>query len=109
MKKNSSIRLLVLMLSVFSVTAEASEVLRYNPFDRPDWADSGASTGSAGNGNMKLRGIMLDGEDSLVNIDGKYYRLQEEVSGFLIIQIESGSVTLRRGDNETVLVLKDDK
>jgi hypothetical protein len=58
---------------------------------------------------MKLRGTVIDGQDSLVNISGKFYRLNQEVAGYRVIRINSASVTLRRGGNETVLTLNDDE
>lgn len=94
-----------------SVNAYASEVLRYNPFEQPDMLDAGK--GGPGNtkaaSGMELRGTVIDGQDSLANIDGDYYRLDHEVSGYRIVRIESGSVTLVRAGNETVLTLHDDE
>ena len=107
MKNKPAISLLVMTLAASAVVADASEMLRHNPFERPD--QFGGQAGSAVNasGEMKLRGTVVDGHHSLVNIDGEYYRLQEEVSGYRVVQIESGSVTLRRGEIEMVLTLKD--
>lgn len=111
MKNKSTIKLVVILFSASIAAAQASQALRHNPFEQPDWLGNRAGIYgiNADSGSMKLRGTVIDGDNSLVNIDGKYYRLQEEVSGYRIIQIESGSVTLRRGENETVLMLKDEK
>ena len=107
-----------LITTIFSVallapdfTAIASEVLKHNPFEQPYMADGNrASSGNtAVASGMELRGTLIDGPDSMANIDGEYYRLNHEVSGYRIVRIESGSVTLTRAGNETVLTLRDDE
>lgn len=104
-----SILLSGLALVVCSVNTFSSEALRYNPFEQPDftelaWGDNANANATASAG-MELRGTVIDGDDSVVNIDGKYYRLNHEVSGYRVIRIESGSVTLSRGGNEKILTL----
>ena len=84
------------------------EVLKFNPFEKPEAMSGEFGTGSS-SGGLKLRGTVIDGKHSLVNINGEYYRLQQEVSGYQIIQIESGQVTLQRGENKMVLTLNDEK
>ena len=107
-----------LITTIFSVallasgfTAIASEALKYNPFEQPDMAEQGrgGSGNTAGASGMQLRGTLIDGPDSMANIDGQYYRLNHEVSGYRIIRIESGSVTLTRAGNEIVLTLHNDE
>ena len=107
-----------LITTIFSVallasafTAIAAEFLKYNPFEQPYMAEGkrGGSGNSAGVSGMELRGTLIDGPDSMANIDGEYYRLNHEVSGYRITRIENGSVTLTRAGNETVLTLHDDE
>ena len=97
-----------LVLSGTNVTA--SESLRHNPFEQPEnlLNRPGALVNDAISSALKLHGTVLDGESSLANIDGKLYRVQQEVAGYRVIQINSGSVTLRRGDIDMVLTLKND-
>ena len=86
-------------------------MLRHNPFEQPDIVAS--SRGASGKINaatgMELRGTVIDDEDALANIDGEYYRLNHEVSGYRVIRIERGSVTLSRGEDEAVLTLHNDE
>lgn len=99
-----------LCLCVVCETVMASDALRFNPFEKPDM-HSGLSQMNAINGTgnqLRLRGTVLDGNDSMANISGEFYRLNEEVSGYRISRIESGKVTLRRGENKTVLALDDE-
>jgi len=87
------------------VNATAAEILRHNPFEQPEQLDTnGKSTTTA---SLELRGTVLDGHDALANIDGEYYRINQEVSGYRVVQIESGSVTLSRSGDEKVLTLHD--
>jgi hypothetical protein len=108
MKYKTFIAMLCLGL-LFSVNAKAAELLRYNPFEQPDMtsAQSQASANKVSRNDMKLRGTVIDGDDSLVNIDGEFYRLNQEIAGYRVIRIKNSSVTLLRGANEMVLTLKD--
>ena len=110
MKYKTVIVLACLALAVVSVNASASELLRYNPFEQPDMSadQSQASLNKASRNKMKLRGTVIDGDDSLVNIDGEFFRLNQEVAGYRVIKIKNTSVTLLRGANEMVLTLNDD-
>ena len=94
-----------------AVNVAASEVLKYNPFEQPDlydgsWNGNGKAAASSA---LELRGTLVDGEDSMANIGGDYYRLNHEVSGYRILRIETGSVTLTRAGNETVLTIHEDE
>jgi len=92
-----------------SSNAVAENVLRFNPFQQSDMEEENLNAGTKSNSPLKLRGTVVDGEDSMANIDGKFYRLDEKVSGYRVIDIQSGKVTLHRGFIETVLTLNDDK
>ena len=98
----------IVVCAVVSGGVIAESELRFNPFEQPnieaELTDSENKTGN----ELKLRGTLIDGDDSLVNIGGEFYRLNQEVSGYRVLRIDSGKVTLRRGVNETVLTLKDD-
>ena len=108
MKFKTLMVLLCTVLALASVNVKASEPLRYNPFEQPDMTvASSASVNKVSRNTMKLRGTVIDGRDSLVNIDGEFYRLNQEVAGYRVIGIKSASVTLLRGENEMVLTLND--
>lgn len=108
MKQQVIIGMFFIVIVVASFNAKAFEELRYNPFEQPDNLMQTSAGNTAGNA-MQLRGTVIDGDDSLVNISGKFYRLNQEVSGYYVVRIESTSVTLRRGSSETVLVLNDNE
>jgi hypothetical protein len=106
-----SIGICLIGLAVFDINAAIPETLRHNPFEQPEFLQnrSGGKSGNSTSDSMKLHGTVLDGADSVANIDGKYYRIHNEVAGYLVISIENGSVTLRRGDIDMVLTLENDK
>ncbi len=108
--KHTIITGLVFMASVaVSFNANGLEVLIHNPFEQPNMSAAQLMNANQGNGNeMKLRGTVIDGKDSLANIGGKFYRLNQEIADYHVVRIESTSETLRRGDNETVLTLHDE-
>ena len=99
------------MFATIGAHAFASEMLRYNPFEQPEMREASRSKPGAtmAAASMELRGTVVDGQDSLANIDGEYYRLNHEVSGYRVVRIDNGSVTLSRGDNELVLTLHEDE
>lgn len=111
MKYRTLVTQVCIVIAVASVNVKASELLRHNPFEEPDFSSdmSRAGASKALRNEMKLRGTVVDGMDSLVNIDGKFYRINQEVAGYRVIRIERTSVTLRRADNETVLTLNEDE
>jgi hypothetical protein len=86
-------------------------MLRHNPFEQPDIVNSGRGVpaNKTDATTMELRGTVIDEEDSVANIDGEYYRINQQVSGYRVVRIESGSVTLSRGVEEKVLTLHDDE
>jgi hypothetical protein len=93
------------------------EEMRAGPLLHSDWGRdpfvrgvddrSGPGTGSKGKETLQftLSGIITDGETSAAVIDGDVYRMGEVVRGFVVQDISSGSVTLRRGEQKLVLVL----
>lgn len=109
MKQSAVTGLACLLLLATGGNTEADR-LRYNPFEQPDMKDGRLQTkaGKTLATEMKLRGTVMDGKDSLVNINGNFYRLNQQVSGYRVTSIKSTSVSLRRGNNETVLTLNDD-
>ena len=103
-----------ILLSLFStrIGADTFSVITLvnNPFEKPEMdSDQLHSNADEKNrGEMKLRGIVLDGDDSLVNIGGQFYRLNQQVSGYDVVEITGTSVTIRRGSSERELTLNDD-
>ncbi len=114
MKYNFLTILIFLSLSLASthIVADTFSVITLvnNPFEQPEMGSDQLRNNAdkKNRGEMKLRGTMLDGEDSLVNIGGQFYRLNEQVSGYDVVEITGTSVTLRRGSSERVLTLNDD-
>ena len=96
-------------LAVISFNAKALDELNHNPFEKPKMMSERIQTNTGQVSEMKLRGTVIDGHDSMVNINGKFYRFNEEVSGYRIVGIARKSVTLRRGSSETTLILNDNE
>ena len=101
--------LIFMALAVISFNAKALDVLNHNPFERPDMKANLLQSNANQANAMKLRGTVIDGQDSLVNISGKFYRLNQEVADYRVVAITSTSVTLRRGSSETILTLNDNE
>lgn len=104
---NYKLILLFCCLALANFNVIAAEILRHNPFEQPESIHGRNQKGNTTDvAKLELRGTVIDGLDSVANIGGEYYRLNQEVSGFRVVRIESGSVTLSRSDNETVLTLQ---
>lgn len=101
--------LIFMALSVVSFNAKASDELNHNPFEQPDMASERVLTNTGQVSELKLRGTVIDGHDSMVNINGSFYRFNEEVAGYRIVGIARKSVTLRRGTSEMILILNDNE
>lgn len=100
-----------MVFSTTSVTVNASEFLRHNPFEKPEFNAGmpGAENKIILKNEMKLRGTLIDGKDSLANIDGVFYRISQEIAGYHVVRITRTSVTLQRAGNEMILTLNDDE
>ena len=96
------------VLLTITSTSGVGEKLKNNPFEKPEVISGLGGPGSNYKGSLKLRGTVIDGTNSLVNINGEYYRLNQEVSGYQIIHIENGKVILGRDDNRLVLTINDE-
>jgi hypothetical protein len=98
-------------LALATVNVTAAEVLRNNPFEQPEMVEDlrSAKAGTKAAAGMELHGTILDGDDSLANIDGEYYRINQEVSGYRVVRIESGSVIMSRSGDEKILTLHKDE
>jgi len=107
---NYKFLILLSVLVTATFNAAAAEMLRHNPFEQPDNIEGrNQKVDTRASAKLELRGTVMDGDDSVANIDGEYYRLNQEVSGYHVVRIESGSVTLSRSGIETVLTLYKDE
>ena len=102
--------LIFVVFAAVGFNVQAIDALSYNPFEQPDMMTdaSGSKSNKTLIAEMKLRGTVMDGADSLVNISGKFYRVNEAVGDYRVIEINSSSVTLQRAGNEMVLTLNDE-
>ena len=108
MKYGLHIVLGYMLFSTADVTViNASELLRHNPFEKPEISTdmSQAKNKIILKNEMKLRGTLIDGKDSMANIDGKFYRINQQVAGYRVIRIKRTSVTLQSAGSEMVLTL----
>ena len=101
--------LIYIMLALSWQSVIAADALRHNPFEKPEMKQPRQQSNVTQVGELKLRGTVIDGVNSLVNINGKFYRFNQEIAGYRIVRIARDSVTLRRGTSDTVLLLNDKK
>ena len=101
--------LIYIMLALSWQSVIAADALRHNPFEKPEMMQPRQQANVTQVGELKLRGTVIDGVNSLVNINGKFYRFNQEIAGYRIVRIARDSVTLRRGTSDTVLLLNDKK
>ena len=99
--------LIYILLAVSCQYVIAADALRHNPFEKPEMMQQRQQSNVTQVGELKLRGTVIDGVSSLVNINGKFYRFNQEIAGYRIVRIARNSVTLRRGTSDTVLLVND--
>lgn len=99
-------RLAIVLLAALSVNAFAEPV---NPFAKPPLiAPITANDISTSSTNtLKLRGVLVAGPESLANIGGTLYGLNEEVGGMRIADIGEDYVALAGKDSQLRLTLAD--
>ena len=89
--------LLCSLLQGQAVAADSVEILRINPFVRPDNVTVTANTAVvADSESMELRGVMLAGEHSLANIGGKIVGIGQDINGYRLITVNERTVVLDR-------------
>jgi hypothetical protein len=77
---------LALMAGLLPVAATA-EPLLHDPFARPFQIGSTPSTGANTPRNPKLIAVIVDGEKSLVNLNGTIIGIGEEKDGYRLIKV----------------------
>ena len=103
--------LLVMVLVLAAAPLPAEELLRHNPFERPE-LEGRAKDGGAGDkisGELTLRATLAAGDTSLANINGKLFQLGDEVSGYRIRDIKEGSVVLFRNEQLRRLTVRNEE
>lgn len=82
-----------------------------NPFAKPPMvvAVEAAPGSSSGNSQLALRGVLLAGSDSLANISGTLYGIDETVAGMRVADIGEDYVALTGKDSQLRLTLADSR
>lgn len=98
---------------VFLLVSHAADAqgLLHNPFARPAYLDRANATAPAGAGirvdRLDLRATIADGENSLANVAGDFYRLGDEIDGYRLIAVELGRAVFAKGDQEMVVYVRE--
>ncbi|MCR9277774.1 MAG: hypothetical protein NXH85_07335 [Pseudomonadaceae bacterium] len=98
------------LLSLFAVAESGQAVAEpVNPFAKPPLIamDAAQPAKTASNGDLILRGVLLADNDSLANISGTLYGIEENVAGMQVTEIGEDFVTLKGGDSQLRLTLAD--
>ena len=99
---------ILLALMLHSTSYATVYTLKHDPFEKPDHLlKSGARATNLSESNIELRGMILDGKNSMANISGKVVRLRQEIAGYTVTRIERNKVTLFKNGNITVLTVND--
>lgn len=101
---------LVLLLAA---TAASADLLSRDPFRPP--ADLLVAPAAGSNAPLppgtqpKIRGILVAGDQSLVNLGGKLLGIGESADGFRLLQVGEAHAVFQRGDDVITLNLYPDK
>lgn len=98
---------------LLAATAVCAERLSRDPFKPPvDYTAAPAGRGDAplGAGTQpQIRGILLAGDQSLVNLSGELLSIGESANGYLLLQVGEAHAVFQRGDEVITLSLYPDK
>ena len=101
---------LVLLPFIYSLTATAENI---NPFAEREGPipSAGSKTNSEIDlskavATMTLQGTLISTQQPLANIDDELYSTGDAIGGYTVSEIRADSVTLSRGDVETVLKIE---
>lgn len=102
-------RVIYVALVVLVTMAANAERLRRDPFQPPaEFADAvarpNALTGRTG-GKLEVRGILLAGDQSLVNLGGEIIGPGEEANGYLLLEVAEDHAVFQRGEEIVTLSL----
>jgi len=86
--------------------------VRHNPFKRPAYLTEKTIDQTGKNANSKkrkslldLRATLLSGDQSMVNISGRFYRVGEKIGDYVLTTVGEGhAVFMRRGKPVTVVL-----
>lgn len=102
-----TLRLSILMIAVLAGDVALGDDNRRNPFahaPQPLPATTGsASATEPGATEMRVRAILMAGDDSLVSIDGELLAIGESHRGFVLTKVqEDAAIFVRDGETLTV-------
>lgn len=101
------------LLLLLATTAVSAELLSRDPFQPP--AEFTAAPGKPGQAPLaagvqpRIRGILLAGDQSLVNLGGELIGIGETANGYRLLQVGEAHAVFQRGDEVITLNLYPDK
>ena len=101
--------ILLLTLTLLPAIASAEYQLRHDPFEKPIVAQSKRPRTVASNSKMEVKGVILDGRNSMANINGNFVKLNDEVAGYRVTRIERDRVVLMKNSITTILSVNNDE
>ena len=99
--------ILVLALAGASVT-QAQEPPLQDPM-RPHVVVRSAGAGPRADDGLRLTGVLVSESRRIAVINGQFYRVGDFVNGDEILRIEPGSIQIRRGSEQLLVTLKDER
>ncbi|UTW07138.1 hypothetical protein [Pseudomonas benzenivorans] len=99
-----SLVLLAMTFGILAVAGESRAEVTTDPFSRPTLSQAASQAVSleAGAG-LELRGILLAGEHSVVNVGGTIVALGEAIDGYLLTQVSEEAAVFRK-NNESIRI-----
>ncbi len=85
-----------------AITSEAALTLTKNPFARTTPQPVAAAKRAA---RLKVKAIVLAGEQSMAQINGRFVGLGDKMSGWEVVRIDARTVEMKRQENLRVITL----
>jgi hypothetical protein len=106
-------RLLVMLLVILQASSAGGTTLSRNPFKsplpKPGGAVAQASDDASAETGLALKGIMIIGDQALVDLGGHILAIGEEAEGYTLMSVtEEQAVFLRQGRRVVMNVYEDE-
>lgn len=99
-----SLVLLVITFGTLALAEESRAEVATDPFSRPDLSQTASQVAPLDTGaGLELRGILLAGDHSVVNVGGTIVALGEAIDGYLLTQVSEEAAVFRK-NNESIRI-----
>lgn len=107
MKKIISLIITGIFIAFPALSLALDYQLRHDPFVKHEAASASNNRAYVNGPVLELKAVILDGAQSMANINGKFVKVNQSVAGQTVTAIERNRVILSRNGNSIILNAKE--